>query len=204
MGIHPLTMELHRAVFLDRDGVINRAIVRDGRPYPPASLEELEIIPEARAGLEALHAEHFLLIVVTNQPDVARGLQTRGNVEAIHASLQASLPIDRFMVCYHDDADNCQCRKPAPGLLLEAADLDHIDLKRSFMIGDRWRDVAAGQRAGLTTVFIDYHYNEQQPLGPDFRVSSLAEAIEAITGSSKSAVSQDEDKKKPEETPKIA
>lgn len=172
--------KLRRAVFLDRDGVINRAFVRSGKPYPPAYLSEVEILPEVRFTLEALHNAGYLVIVVTNQPDVARGSQTRENVEVIHKYLQANLPIDKFMVCYHDDNDHCNCRKPAPGLLLEAAENEGINLKQSYMVGDRWRDVEAGKRAGCRTCFIDYGYNEQQPKHPDFRVNSLSEAVRII------------------------
>src|SRR6185436_14383127 len=107
-----------RAVFLDRDGVINRAIVRAGRPHPPASPAEFEILPGVPAALQRLKSAGFWLVLVTNQPDVARGTQTRAGVEALHASLRARLPLDDIRVCYHDDPDGCECRKPAPGLLL--------------------------------------------------------------------------------------
>src|SRR3990172_6964226 len=118
MGIHAMT---RRAVFLDRDGVINRTIVRNGRPHPPSNLSELEILPGVPEALMRLRAAGFRLIVVTNQPDVARGMQTRETVEAIHAALKAQLALDEVRVCYHDDSDHCFCRKPAPGLLLDAA-----------------------------------------------------------------------------------
>jgi D-glycero-D-manno-heptose 1,7-bisphosphate phosphatase len=181
MGINSMNKVVtRRAVFLDRDGVLNRVIIRAGKPYPPATLAEVEILPETRTALEILHLAGYLLIVATNQPDVARGSQTRQNVEAIHAYLQANLPIDKFMVCYHDDQDHCSCRKPAPGLLLEAAKQGYIDLSRSFMIGDRWRDVEAGQRAGCKAIFIDYDYDEFQPQAPDFRVHTLSEAVDII------------------------
>ena len=137
-----------RAVFLDRDGVINRAMVRDGRPFPPASLSELEIpggVPEA---LERLSGAGYLLIVVTNQPDVARGTIPREAVESMNALLQATLPLTEIRVCYHDSGDGCACRKPGPGMILEAAREHDIDLPESFLVGDRWRDVEAGARAG--------------------------------------------------------
>jgi len=173
---------LRCAVFLDRDGVVNRAIVRDGRPYPPASLEELDILPGVQEALQKLHAANYLLIVVTNQPDVARGLAKREDVEAINAYLSSQLPIDDFKTCYHDSEDKCSCRKPMPGSLLEAAQEHNIDLSKSFMIGDRWRDVEAGTSAGCKTFFINYHYAEQKPDAPDFIVSSLLEAKEIILG----------------------
>jgi D-glycero-D-manno-heptose 1,7-bisphosphate phosphatase len=171
---------LRRAVFLDRDGVINRAPAKDGKPYPPASAAEMEILPGVADALQRLKGAGFLLIVVTNQPDVARGTTTRDVVENIHASLANTLPIDRFVVCYHDAADHCECRKPRPGMLLACAKDLQIDLATSYMVGDRWRDVEAGRRAGCKTCFIDYSYDEEQPSGYDFRVASLADAASVI------------------------
>ena len=171
-----------RAVFLDRDGVINRAMVRDGRPFPPASLSELEIpggVPEA---LERLSGAGYLLIVVTNQPDVARGTIPREAVESMNALLQATLPLTEIRVCYHDSGDGCACRKPGPGMILEAAREHDIDLPESFLVGDRWRDVEAGARAGCRTVFIDRGYREKQPDRWDARVASLPEAADVILG----------------------
>ena len=170
------------AVFLDRDGVINRAIVRDGKPYPPACLDELDILPGVQEALQKLHAANYLLIVVTNQPDVARGIAKREDVEAINAYLASQLPIDDFKTCYHDSEDKCKCRKPLPGALIEAAQEHNIDLSKSFMVGDRWRDVEAGASAGCRTFFINYRYAEQKPDAPDFIVSSLLEAKKIILG----------------------
>jgi transaldolase len=176
-------MATRRAVFLDRDGVINRAIVRGGKPYPPADILQLEVLPGVAQALERLRAAGFRLIVVTNQPDVARGVQTRETVEAIHAELLArGLPLDDFRVCYHDDDDDCACRKPKPGLLLAAAQEEGLDLTSSFLVGDRWRDIEAGKRAGCTTLFIDYRYVELERSQPDVRVRSLAEAANWILG----------------------
>lgn len=170
----------NRAVFLDRDGVINRAVVRDGRPYPPVSLDELEILPGVAQALLSLKAAGFILVVVSNQPDVARGTVPRSVVESINSLLAAKLPLDRVVICYHDSADACSCRKPQPGMLLSAASDLGLDLGRSFMVGDRWRDVEAGQSAGCRTFFIDYGYNERQPAFCDYRVTSLAQAAEII------------------------
>lgn len=169
-----------RAVFLDRDGVINRAIVYNGKPYPPRSLAELEILPGVPEVLTQLKAAGFRLIVVTNQPDVARGTQTRTEVEAMHAVLTAQLPIDEVRACYHDAADGCDCRKPRAGMLLAAARDYPLDLAASYLIGDRWRDIEAGQRAGCTSLFIDYQYAEPRPTAPYVRTASLAEAVEWI------------------------
>jgi D-glycero-D-manno-heptose 1,7-bisphosphate phosphatase len=177
MGISAL---MARAVFLDRDGVINRAVVRAGKPHPPRNIGELEILPGVAEALKRLHNAGFKLIVVTNQPDVTRGIQTRSVVEKINAALQSRLPIDKFLVCYHDDKDQCACRKPKPGALLLAAQKNDIDLKASFMVGDRWRDIEAGRRAGCKTILIDYHYAEKKRVEPDYRACNLAEAADWI------------------------
>lgn len=173
---------LKRAVFLDRDGVLNRASLRDGKAKPPLTLADLQILPGVKEALARLDAAGFDLVVVTNQPDVARGLFPKATVEAINAALAAELPLDEFRVCYHDDADGCDCRKPAPGLLLAAARERGLDLSASFMVGDRWRDVEAAQRAGCTPVFIDYAYPERPPTGHFVRVKSLTEAADFILG----------------------
>jgi len=170
----------NRAVFLDRDGVLNRSIIRNGRPNPPTKLSELEILPGVPEAIMNLRAANFRLIVITNQPDVARGTQTREAVKSFNEVLQAKLQLDEFRVCYHDDADNCNCRKPAPGLLLKAANDSQLDLKSCFLVGDRWRDIEAGHRAGCTTIFIDYAYAERRPSGYNVKVKSLFEASEWI------------------------
>jgi D-glycero-D-manno-heptose 1,7-bisphosphate phosphatase len=168
------------AVFLDRDGVLNRPLVRDGRPYPPLSVEQLEMYPEAATACQRLHALGFVLVVVTNQPDVARGQLDANVVDAIHRELRSRVQLDGLYVCRHDDADGCGCRKPAPGLLTAAAVDLGLDLDRSVMVGDRWRDVEAGRRAGCRTVHIDRGYRESPPEGADAVTSSLAEAVRWI------------------------
>lgn len=169
---------LRRAVFLDRDGVLNQAIIKNGKPYPPAHTEELMIPSDVQAGLQRLKLAGFLLIGATNQPDVARGKTDKKIVEAINTALMQQLPLDEITVCYHDDQDQCQCRKPLPGLLLEAAKKHGIDLKKSFMVGDRWKDIEAGRRAGVKTIWIDCGYAEQPASGQDCTVSSFAAAAE--------------------------
>ncbi len=171
---------LTRAVFLDRDGVINDAVVRDGLPYPP-DLHELRIVDGALGALESLANAGFALYVVTNQPDIARGTVRPQDVAAIHARLLRELPIDGIYVCPHDDADACTCRKPLPGMLLEAQREHDIDLTTSFLIGDRAKDIAAGRAAGVKTVFIDYQYREPGPVPPaDGTVTTLPGAAEWI------------------------
>jgi D-sedoheptulose 7-phosphate isomerase len=173
------------AIFLDRDGVINRAPVRDGKPFPPSGVRELEVLPGVASALLDLKAHGFALFVITNQPDVARGTQTREAVESIHQALASSLSIDDVFVCYHDDADHCACRKPLPGLLFEAQRKHNIDFSRSFFVGDRWRDIDAGHAAGCRTVLIDYGYRERKPAQPpEATLRSLREAADWIIGSS--------------------
>jgi D-glycero-D-manno-heptose 1,7-bisphosphate phosphatase len=169
-----------KAVFLDRDGTINRAFVREGKPYPPASLSEFELLPDAVDACRVLKSAGFLLIVATNQPDVGRGTSTREAVEEIHAFVSEQLPIDRIEVCYDSGDEPSECRKPRPGMLLRAAGELGIDLKASWMVGDRWRDIDCGQAAGCRTVFIDNGYTEELRARPDFRVTSLMEAAQRI------------------------
>jgi len=159
------------AVFFDRDGVINRAVVRDGRPYPPARLDDVEILSGAISSIQRLAERGYVLIGITNQPDVARGTQSREVVELINAIILSRLPLREIFVCYHDNKDNCDCRKPKPGLILRAAEKYRLDLSQSWMVGDRWKDVAAGRAAGLKTIFVDYHYAETyEGLAADFTV----------------------------------
>lgn len=171
-----------RAVFLDRDGVINRALERQSKPYPPASLSEFEILPGVPEACAKLKQAGFLLIVATNQPDVGRGAITQGSVEAIHAFMCAQLPIDRVEVCYHAGRGEpeCDCRKPRPGMLLRAARALGLDLPQCWMVGDRWRDVDCGHAAGCRTIFVDHGYAEALRQPPDFRVRGLLEAAEII------------------------
>jgi D-sedoheptulose 7-phosphate isomerase len=177
----PANAARQRAIFLDRDGVLTRAVIRAGKPSPPGALAELEVAADAKEALARLKAEGFLLLVVTNQPDVARGLQRPDIVEQMHGLLKSQLPLDDIFVCFHDDADQCDCRKPLPGLLARAAQRYNVDPGSSYMIGDRWRDVDAGASFGVKTVWIDRGYAERQPASvPDSRVRSLSEAVDWI------------------------
>lgn len=168
---------LRPAVFLDRDGVLNEAQVIDGRPHPPDGADDVRLIPGVDDALAQLVAAGLVLVVVTNQPDIARGTRSRAEIDAVNRRLTDRLPIDEVRVCPHDDADACACRKPAPGLLLDAAAAMELDLGRSVMVGDRGRDIEAGRAAGCATVFIDYAYAETRPPAPDLTVGSLLEAV---------------------------
>jgi D-sedoheptulose 7-phosphate isomerase len=172
---------LRSAVFFDRDGVLNEAVVRDGKPHPPAAPADLRIPAGTAQALARLKERDFLLLVVSNQPDVARGTQRRAAVEEMGRRLRAELPLDDVLTCYHDDQDGCDCRKPRPGLMTRAAQRYGIDLSRSYLVGDRWRDIDAGVNAGCKTVWIDRDYVEQAPASvPDARVRSLPEAVDWI------------------------
>jgi D-glycero-D-manno-heptose 1,7-bisphosphate phosphatase len=174
----------NRCVFLDRDGVLNKAIVRQGKAYPPKSPEELEVSSDVVAGCERLKQAGFRLVVVTNQPDIGRGTQSREVVDAINQRLAELIPVlDRVEVCCHGGAehgDPCECRKPKPGMLQRAAAALDIELSASWMIGDRWRDVDCAHAAGCRAVFIDHGYSEPLREKPEFTVANFGEAVAAI------------------------
>ena len=171
---------LKSAVFLDRDGVINEPRIEKGLPFAPVHLSEVKIIEAAAKSIDLLRKRGFEIIVVTNQPDVARGKTSLTEVDRINNYLGEKTGIDHFYTCYHDDLDYCECRKPKIGLLRQAAIDLNIDLNSSFMIGDRWRDIEAGQAVGCVCYFIDYSYQEKQPQIPYFSVNSLYEAAQHI------------------------
>lgn len=180
-----LSKSTKRAVFLDRDGVINQAVVIQGKPYPPKDLDSLVILPGVVDALHALKKAGWMLIVITNQPDVAKKITTAEMVSSIHQRMAEQLPIDAFYTCFHVDEHQCHCRKPKPGALIEAAQTHEITLSESYMIGDRWRDIEAGFHAGCQTFFIDYGYHEKQPTQMNFTVQSLQEAAHIILGGMK-------------------
>lgn len=173
-----------RAVFLDRDGVINRPAIRNGMPHPPSHVEEFELYEDVLDGCALLKAANFLLVVITNQPDVGRGTQTRETVEAMNLKMQSALPLlDRVEVCYHAGehyGQPCDCRKPRPGLILRAAAELNIDPKRSYVIGDRWRDVDCARAAGCHAIFIERGYEEALRQAPDFTVANFKDAVTAV------------------------
>lgn len=173
-------LQVRRAVFLDRDGVINANLERDGRPVAPTTLAEFKLLPGVADAVHRLKEHGYLVIVVTNQPDVANGLTDRATVDAMHDLIRSELAVDHIEVCFHNDAAGCDCRKPKPGMILKAAAEYGIDLARSYVVGDRWRDVAAGRAAGCSTIFIDYGYKQDGPNHPDMVVQSLVEATDLI------------------------
>ncbi len=188
MSLSSQTPPLRPAIFLDRDGTLNVQVVRDGKPYPPATLAEFRLFPDVPAACAQLAAAGYVLVVATNQPDVGRGTQSQAVVEAMHAQLQSLIPsLARVETCYAPGLDKSappdRRRKPEPGMLLDAARDLGLDLTRSWIIGDRWRDIDCGQRAGVRTVFIDFGYAEELRAKPDFTVRTFAEAASVILGS---------------------
>ena len=172
---------MRRAIFLDRDGILDNSIVRNGKPYPPSSVSEIELPHGITDALLQLKNLDFLLIAVTNQPDVARGTTSMEKVAAINNYLSSKLPLDDILVCFHDDVDGCLCRKPNPGLILDAAVKYDINVTTSYMIGDRWKDVEAGRKAGCTTLWVDYGYAEFfKSESPSYTCKSPAEAMTLI------------------------
>lgn len=169
-----------RAVFLDRDGVINANIERDGRLVAPTRIEQFVLLPGVEDAVRRLKAAGFLVVVVTNQPDVATGRNSRDTIEAMHAVIRSRMPVDDIKACFHVDADNCECRKPKPGMILQAAAEYGIDLPASYVVGDRWRDIEAGRIAGCSTIFVDYSVAQDGPCRPDKTVRSLPEAVSYI------------------------
>jgi D-glycero-D-manno-heptose 1,7-bisphosphate phosphatase len=172
------------AVFLDRDGVLNEPPIRDGKPESPRGLDDLVVLPGVPESCTELHVAGYALVVVTNQPEIARGTLTREAVDAINGELAAALPVAEIVVCPHDERDGCTCRKPKPGMLFDAAGRHSIDLQRSYLVGDRWRDIEAGQAAGVRTVFVDRGYDERRPEAPDAIVSDLTGATAWILADS--------------------
>ena len=181
MGKHDVAK---RAVFLDRDGVINRVAVQNGMPHPPSDIREFELYEDVSAGCARLKAANFRLVVITNQPDVGRGTQSREAVEAMNLKMQSALPLlDRIEICYHAGeryGQSCNCRKPRPGLILRAAAELNIDPKRSYVIGDRWRDVDCAHAAGCRAILIERGYKESLREAPDFTVANFSDAVNAI------------------------
>lgn len=172
------------AVFVDRDGTLNRAVVRDGKPFAPASIAEFRLFDGVQDACRRLHEAGYVLVVATNQPDVGRGLATQTSIDGMHEKLRELIPeIARIEVSCDpglEDAPPDRRRKPEPGMLLDAARALNLDLSRSWMIGDRWRDIDCGERAQVRTIFIDLHYSEALRAQPDYTVESFVAAAAII------------------------
>ena len=175
---------MKKAVFLDRDGVINKAIIKDGKPLSPNSLNELEILPGVRQSITKLKKLNFVCLVVTNQPNVARKKIDKNSVIQMNNYLKNEIPLDDIFVCYHDDKDNCDCRKPKPGLIMRAAKDMNIDLNLSWMVGDMTSDIEAANRAGIRSILLskqDCGFGNKCSVTPDAKCLDLKDAVKLIT-----------------------
>jgi D-glycero-D-manno-heptose 1,7-bisphosphate phosphatase len=169
-----------RTIFLDRDGVINKVVFRNGRPTAPRQPAEFEIDEGVEESLKRLRAAGFKLFVVTNQPDVARGLMSVESLRVMTDKIMATLPVDAVRVCPHDDRDGCACRKPKPGMLVELAREHGLMLGESYLIGDSWKDTLAAGAAGCRSIILDRPYNRGD--AADCRVADLQKAVEILLG----------------------
>lgn len=166
-----------RAAFLDRDGVINKSILENGLPKPPSNINDIIILDGVIESIEILFKNNFVPIVITNQPDVARGNNLITEINLINTRISELTKIQHFYSCFHDDLDKCNCRKPKPGMILQAANELDIDVSKSFLVGDRWKDIEAGQKMSISSYFIDYEYPELKPKMPFTKVCSLLDAV---------------------------
>jgi D-glycero-D-manno-heptose 1,7-bisphosphate phosphatase len=169
---------LKPAVFLDRDGVVNELVYRDGKAVSPRSIEAFVFVPGIQAAVKRLKAAGLPVFIVTNQPDIARGKMTTLVLGQMTAQVYQTLPIDDLRSCPHDDCDDCACRKPRPGMLLDLAAQWQIDLSRSVIVGDSWKDMQAGKQAGCRTILIARDYN--QGTEADHAVAEVGAAVEII------------------------
>ena len=179
---------MRRAAFLDRDGVLNKTYLVQGVPRSPTSVDEVVILDGVSEAITRLKVHNFVPVVITNQPDVARGKILLKIVTEMNEFIGKSLGIEHFYVCTHDDQDFCSCRKPSTGLIDRAVSELNLDISNSILVGDRWKDIEAGQKSGCNNFFIDYSYPEKRPNAPFTKVLSLLEAVEIVTGA-KNAVS---------------
>jgi D-glycero-D-manno-heptose 1,7-bisphosphate phosphatase len=169
---------MRRAVFLDRDGVLNEPIVRDGRAYAPLDVRDFRVVSGAAGAIARLRAAGLLAIVVTNQPEVARGTLAPVALLAMHTRLRKNVAVDDVWTCPHEPTDGCDCRKPRPGLLVGAARKWDVDLGESFLIGDRWHDIEAGRAVGCYTVLLERPYSACTTA--DARAENLETAVAAV------------------------
>ena len=169
-----------KAIFLDRDGTLNKAYIKNGLPISPSSLNKFKIIKGVKKSINRLKKLNFLCILITNQPDVFRGKISKKTVVKMNSYIKKKIKLDDMFVCYHDNEHNCSCRKPKPGLLVKASKKWKIDLNKSFMIGDRWKDILAGKKVGCKTIFINNNYKNDKKVKADFTFKSLLKAVNKI------------------------
>lgn len=177
---------MNKAIFIDRDGVINQLVSRDGGKYSPRLVTDFQIFPSVPNAIKQIREAGYLVVVVTNQPDISRGLLKPHVLDEMHQLLRAICQVDAIYVCPHDNSDDCLCRKPLPGMLLQAATDLSIDLNNSWMIGDRATDMQAGNAVGLSNIFIASGQEQRSEHTPEKGIVAsfitLFEAIQFISG----------------------
>jgi D-glycero-D-manno-heptose 1,7-bisphosphate phosphatase len=177
---------MNRAVFIDRDGIINKAIVVNRKPFSPVDIYEFKILPKAKKALKTFKKLNLMNIIITNQPDIKTGKQLSKDLDKIHNWMMINLDIDEILVCKHDDNDNCNCRKPKTGMIEQAVEKYQINISQSYLIGDRWKDIQCGQKAGCKeNFFVNYNYNETRPKMPYIVVKSLYECSQYLNNTLK-------------------
>lgn len=170
-------MKFNKAIFLDRDGVLNRSLVRNGKPYAPILLKDFHILSGVKKTLKYLKKKNYLLIVITNQPDIKSGKLKLNKLLKMNNILINKLKINEIFICKHDDRDCCNCRKPKNQLIENAIKKYSIDRRKSFLIGDRKKDIEAGLRSRLKTIYINKNYKESKPKNFDFECDNIKNAL---------------------------
>ena len=173
-------MSKNKAFFFDRDGILNKSIIKNHKPYSPRFPKELILNRELLSFIKKLKNKGFLIFVVSNQPDIKKGKLSKYSLKIINSIIKKYFLIDEIYICSHEKNDNCKCRKPKPGMLIEASKKWNVDLKKSFLIGDRWKDITAGTIMNCTTIFIDYNYRESKPRNSNYNFINISKMINSI------------------------
>ena len=169
---------MYKGLFLDRDGVVNHSVIRYNKPYAPLNIKQVKIIPAIKNVIKFAKKNGFKVFIITNQPDVSRGLTKKEKVEEINKFINKELcDVDYIFTCYHDNQDQCECRKPKPGAFIALSQKYNIDLTKSIMVGDRAKDIEAAKNANCSSVFIDYGYNEIKPTDQTYTINAVDELL---------------------------
>ena len=175
-------MILNKAIFLDRDGVINKSIIANGKPYAPLLFEDFVFYEDTKKAIVVIQSLDYKTIIVTNQPEINKGNLNHEELKRMNDRIYNELKIDDIFVCEHTSEEDCDCRKPKPGMILNASKKHNIDLSQSFLIGDRYKDIESAHAAGCNSIFIDRKYSEKFPNKQIKSVSSFYEAAIFIKG----------------------
>ena len=170
-----------KALFLDRDGIINRSFKnKKGKPKAPTLFKDFIFLPFLKNYLNEIKKLNFNIIIITNQPDISYGVLKEAELYKMHSKIYSSLPVTNIYVCKHSKEDNCKCRKPKTGLFRQALKKYNLNLKNSYAIGDRWSDIVASYKCGIKSIYVDRNYNEPKPTKQIFTTKSTKKALEYI------------------------